>query len=706
MRIFIPICSRERLRRCTSRTGNEAKKMTRCSALLRLLLLASQHSSCVGLGAGRPSSEPLVQSGESQGRGVTNANLLPVHGTVPNNLRWKQEFNQTLAAYGPETLANFYFDSKSFSTFNGYDFIPEHESTYAESWKWSGMNFVSGKGLLSPGPRIVRSTASGDKKSKKRTSGYVRDVIGPFFSRGGHDWWQLHVNDIAGLGGLAEKHEGGIGVTEYGVAPIAASTKEVLGNPPIQIHHAHAVHGPNMRHRMPDYPSCNPKGDTNRNKCYDWSAVFEWHGDYECPKKLGGLNCFHEKAGTGFVKQVHGPLDFEVDMNDVRAITTEYLAWYLQVTVKWVALKSFASLKPLSQKFLIGPGNWKLSDQLSYQNVFSVPAKEDSMHIYTGRYTFTGDLIRNKFHCHNPTFHSSYFLHDCSPEDLGLSKDLLSNIWTNNGNSPAEPIGSVTEIRSLLLTKAAYFGAKAGSRCKIACTAIGRPELVKGPQHLKDFKGQYLSVRAPLTTCDATHLQENQQYTVVTLHEKRNPRLLPPAFQGMEKLPSHAHWILQYYDTDNPTRSSYSYRIHSEDVNSFLDSQQLGFHPRLVLTWWYDTSFPGTSMRGNYLTVAFAVVAFAVLVILRLMWLSQFSGTVWSRKKEDDEISSHKNLAYQALVGKISKDFLNMNTTKYAKIAPDAEEDEAVTSPSDKSKESVAVVETRQQKTRARNTTK
>jgi len=402
------------------------------------------------------------------------------------------------------------------------------------------------------------------------------------------------------LGQLVTDHPGGIGVTDHSVSPVDAHGNE-LGNPPIHIHHIHVNHGPSMRIRNPHFLRCNYHGSTNQQRCFNTSFVFEWHGDYQCPKKRGGLNCMYEKVPNGYLKQVYGPLDLEGDLNDVRANTTHVLEYYLQVQIRWEPLLG-SGKKLASQKFIIGHGKVLVNSHLTYQSTFPSPTSHETIYWYTGSYTFNGELLRNKFHGHNTVFHSAHWFHDCAPDDLGMSEYAH---WDSMPHA-IENIKEVTEKVKKL--------AEASATCKLLCSSFGQIEQIGGFNY----------DRAPETHCQQTWVKRGQQFVVVSFQRHRGgpvgahrPDYVPP------NIPSHSNWVMIYHDEDTPHYSRYGYRFHGQDVNIYIDSDEhLSLSsPRLwfiVANSAYDGTWVGTGLRGGLIlsAVGLAMITGIILFVI------------------------------------------------------------------------------------------
>merc|ERR1711908_154472 len=100
----------------------------------------------------------------------------------------------------------------------------------------------------------------------------------------------------------------GVHVTGFMALPVSEAG-EVLGNPPIHIHHANL--GPNR----------------NRSSL---SRLSQWHGDSQCADSEGGTACYVTALPDGFGFPVQEALRLDVDFNDVRPLNSIDMKFWLE----------------------------------------------------------------------------------------------------------------------------------------------------------------------------------------------------------------------------------------------------------------------------------------------------------------------------------------------------------------------------------------
>jgi hypothetical protein len=162
----------------------------------------------------------------------------------------------------------------------------------------------------------------------------------------------------------------------------------ILGFPPIHIHHVHCSPGVHNVYRQ-KYLECLLQKKYNCS--HSFSVIFEQHGDYQCLPEDGGTGCYLEDLPSDYAKLVTGPLQINGELNDVRPPNSPEMGWYYQTAIKYIP-KSIADKKkaskynPMSFHYVWSPGRLDLSDQSTMVNTFLAPTDKDTFIWYTVRY--------------------------------------------------------------------------------------------------------------------------------------------------------------------------------------------------------------------------------------------------------------------------------------------------------------------------------
>mmetsp|Transcript_143027 Transcript_143027/g.260096 ORF Transcript_143027/g.260096 Transcript_143027/m.260096 type:complete len:703 (+) Transcript_143027:88-2196(+) len=347
----------------------------------------------------------------------------------------------------PSATWNWYSDGWNFENFHGVDIVPKRNYEY-----WPKQDLLLkkpgnllrswGRGKNGP-PNQAESIKLGECFAKQEDGGaWIIQRMGPFYSNGNYDWWQVGTRDVWHLSRVFGDHPAGIYFTTTLIATVSDNNK-ILGYPPIHMHHIHINPQPGQKFKM---LSINGLGKTLANN------VVEQHGDYQCLPKDGGFNCFFQKPPNDNVKEIDRVLDMEGEINDVRAPASETMKWWYQIAFRWHP-KSFRKIQPLSHTFfnklepsLRNKTRWPWTDMPNekdpYGNLhkspqapaaafrqvdnqvegvmtFDLNTSEHSIVWGTGRMFHGGDMIDNKIHSHNNMFAKAFWFR-ADPQELGL----------------------------------------------------------------------------------------------------------------------------------------------------------------------------------------------------------------------------------------------------------------------------------------------
>ncbi|KAH8058744.1 hypothetical protein JL722_5977 [Aureococcus anophagefferens] len=222
-------------------------------------------------------------------------------------------------------------------------------------------------------------------------SRWVFQRVGVWESDGGYDWWQFGWADPFGLDALRAAH-GPVYVLNHFTGGVDADSGEVLGFPPIHVHHVHLSPAKTtpMRRKWADCIREEYLGHRDADRCgHQFTVLMEQHGDYACRESEGGSNCYLEQLPDGYAKVADGPYALNGELNDVRPKGSPILRWYYQAAIRYVPVEDAArlgfDLRPLSFYYIWSPGRLYLNDQSTMVNTFQTPTTHDTFVWYTGR---------------------------------------------------------------------------------------------------------------------------------------------------------------------------------------------------------------------------------------------------------------------------------------------------------------------------------
>ena len=239
---------------------------------------------------------------------------------------------------------------------------------------------------------------------------------------GGESGWVIYrIGPMVGIGGY-DKHDVSIDrlpfpskakfITGKLMAPVYENG-ELAGFPPLHSHHIMSAFS-GMTH------------------------AFESHGDTQCQDDFGGESCYlisYPKGyGLPYVNESVPYKDFlalNFLFNDVRrndeTVTPHPMVFYGETAFKWSAKVN--EIKPASIAALHMRG--------SHAYVALIVAKEPNLRWGTGKWPVDGKVIISPedqlpwFHAHRSYF-TAFWAFAASPEELGLTTDLLEEVGDNN----------------------------------------------------------------------------------------------------------------------------------------------------------------------------------------------------------------------------------------------------------------------------------
>lgn len=238
-------------------------------------------------------------------------------------------------------------------------------------------------------------------------------LVGPFISYGGHDWWQLSWGGAGGVSTalLEAMPRGVMHINAYYLGPVSWRSDAISWQggaavgAPIHQHHVHVVPGRGMDPRLSTLRCAAGLGP-----CADPCIMAQAHGD--TPQRCVGLDL----QATG-VFVVAEPLFLGATLNDVRPSTSAPLTWWYQVSVRWAksnvegastADDGAASGRPLAVHFAIQPALLDArAGGLQSGGTLPVPSREESFIWWVGRMPREGQLLETAFHSHMLAFHAA-----------------------------------------------------------------------------------------------------------------------------------------------------------------------------------------------------------------------------------------------------------------------------------------------------------
>jgi hypothetical protein len=221
-------------------------------------------------------------------------------------------------------------------------------------------------------------------------SGWVFSRVGPMVGRGGYDWHSGGVQHYP-------RNPKGKFITAKMFAPVTEEG-EILSYPPVHAHHVHMGLDA-VQHFL------------------------DSHGDSICSEELGGTACYlrEEPEGYGFPLLESDKYSLDFMMNDVRALGSPALVFYLEASVRW---SSDTTLKPVARANL----RMHITNKHPF-NTILLPL-EDSVIWNTGKWLVDGRVVYSLkdqtpwVHSHR-SFLKGEWGFAASPEELGLTQDLL-----------------------------------------------------------------------------------------------------------------------------------------------------------------------------------------------------------------------------------------------------------------------------------------
>ena len=433
-------------------------------------------------------------------------------------------------------------------------------------------------------PKTVRCVSKEETEDGK----WHVQRIGPFRSTGGNDWWQFAYLDMFGFdGSIGEQHrilDGGEGsASSYGLTghwsgPITPDGRPI-GLPPLHIHHIHLTEGAGFSWSS-DILDCVVRG----YNCPDGGMLFAHHGDKqfheEDDQRDGGTHTFGEDYGSDWAKKVYEAVSCTGEINDLRPAGSPEIEWWYQTAVRVVSGTKSEARKPLSMHYLYNPFEIGVDTQFSRFATYRTHPSHDSVHVYTGRMPFAGELVHADGHNHMAAA-QQMFLFEGSAEDLGLGALAFDYSWV--------PLKSSQALGALGLAPAVVSEPAAGENNQKIIDVI-LENVAKGRAyqvcHSKANRVQLDGMnwdRAGSLECNPWTFDSGTQYTSVSFNGNTVlPDMLdapglyynsvskitrPHSIPTENTFPQHSHWFLCYTSRDT-TDSYYTWQFSSQDPDA------------------------------------------------------------------------------------------------------------------------------------------
>lgn len=549
-----------------------------------------------------------------------------------------------LKDYGPLSTVNYYQDTDDFINFQGIDMVPENKKSYIRGDKHDKYMDFERK------VEIMKERGGADEHismhkcridtSDKDPDGGMWHVqrVGPFYSTGNYDWWQIGWQDAGFMSEALAKYPHGIDVDRSVMAP-TDENGNLIGHPPIHIHHIHTVEAGGVRPRNRLQAKCFPGFDVGGSKlleqgnCYNSSLFFEQHGDYQCREEDDGLGCF--MVGDHQTRRIDQIIDLEGDLNDVRPPNSPVMKWYYQFALHWKPADVTNSIT--SMMTIMAPGNLLKDNQLTRVATFPTPTDKPTFIWYMGHMWASGELQRNKLHAHNMVFESSQFF-AATPEDLGLNNPKF---YPGAGKGRAYDTHYTDELgyennEALMTYMFKNLGesqAKWESKCggkqhkeheheactrpkpRMICTAVYDGEVFP-------FRGREFSFdRRPKTYCEPWSFREGDTFLVTGFSRKL---LVPPKPDKPDYIPpwipGHVTWGF-WYKHEGRSKSFFGRVVCNQEGIFFDAAETLGITKMwsMVISTMITKGIPSTAYymdAAYYGGVALLCLLASVVVLI------------------------------------------------------------------------------------------
>ena len=227
--------------------------------------------------------------------------------------------------------------------------------------------------------------------------------IGPLVSRGGNNFMIARDSDIFELVELLERLQGRVSIRKIFFAVVSAVTGEILGYPPIHIHHSHL--GPHATIGILDFVA----------------PLHFPHGETSCQSNEGGTACFMFSFPEGLGFELDVPLLFNAYINDVRTPGSSPLPLFLELAIEYSPTPSEQSvgLWYASHESDANAFSMLLAGQQTFYT-FEIPLGGESISWAVFKSENSGRFLNLWHHTHVTEGFTEQWLVAATPSALGL----------------------------------------------------------------------------------------------------------------------------------------------------------------------------------------------------------------------------------------------------------------------------------------------
>lgn len=369
--------------------------------------------------------------------------------------------------------------------------------------------------------------------------------LGPFSSSGGFDWHKMKLEDPYNL--RAEVQQGNVHLSGFMALPVGVDG-EVIGNPPVHIHHANL--GP------------NPNGSS-------LARLSQWHGDSQCSEAEGGTACYITTLPQGLGFPTSQELRLDIDFNDVRPANSTPMEFWLETAISIIKPAGPTPVHQVGTVILGVPFRYHWWNTADFQRLYFVPSDHPSALWMTARMPTSGTFVDGKLETHQHMFDKALVFSGVTPKQLGLetgarrlTKPWLPWIPHENGWTDDQ-----AAMRSLKASVNAKFQ-DAVTLCASSKSCVQMPKLVWTLDHIVIEDGEEREMPWPNSTWT---FEQGEVFTIVIFHKAMSMPMLMPGMTSKE-IPQHLA-ITGYYLPKPGLEANYFFVLPSTDIESaWLDS--------------------------------------------------------------------------------------------------------------------------------------
>jgi hypothetical protein len=419
--------------------------------------------------------------------------------------------------------------------------------------------------------------------------------IGPFFTTG-ESWTRFELQDIGQLSLALVDHPEGVSVTKSFVG-VVDPFDDVVGSPPIFLHHAVVVPGRNSM--KGNIWKCVLLGEDAECTFDNRNSMLSASGDAQCSEEDDGEKCLGFQSPAGFGVQFQEKPGLVAELVDDRLWNANPMEWFFKVELQWVPFKS---VKALSMTLLCLPGQ-NLSPSLP--KGYDIPLDEESFAWSSFRAGIEGRILKVKDHKH--LFNGEALWFQADPSDLGLHLMVFQRTkpWDNVFLPGEVGMSSNGQVRQYIFDnlnasrQALAENERPAPSLRLQLT--GNNEVIDGVAYPRSSSTRFISLPWQVKVED--HL------TAVVFNPPRTQKV-PSHLLHEGKLSEHFWLYLMYEDSYGRTvenqaqwghfNPSKSWMLVSRWENLLLMMGSGYFPPQDVLSWFDKASI--------YMNICFALL--------------------------------------------------------------------------------------------------